>query len=100
MTAADVLILESGRAGRSLAEYESHHMPSDMAFLAAMEREVLSREIKVLGKTAFVATESRLSGAFGEIEYNLMSAETMVLEFNGADWKIVHIHWSSRPIRE
>lgn len=100
VTAADVLILESGGAERSLAEYESHHMPSDMAFLAAMEREILSREVRVLGKTAFVTTESRLLGAFRETEYNLMSAETMVLEFNGADWKIIHIHWSSRPIRE
>lgn len=29
----------------------------------------------------------------------LLSTETMVLERNGADWRIVHIHWSSRPKR-
>lgn len=27
----------------------------------------------------------------------LLSTETMALGKTGADWRIVHIHWSSRP---
>ena len=28
---------------------------------------------------------------------SLLSTESMVLRKTGADWRIVHIHWSSRP---
>ncbi len=27
----------------------------------------------------------------------LLNTETVVLKDTGADWRIVHIHWSSRP---
>jgi hypothetical protein len=42
--ASDVLIFESGNVESSLAEYESHHMQSDIAFIALIG-EVLERLI-------------------------------------------------------
>ena len=43
--APDILIFESGNAETSLEEYAGHHMPADMAFLAAMDKTLLSRQV-------------------------------------------------------
>ncbi len=92
----EVLIFEAGGVESSLAEYESHHMKSDMAFMASMEREVLSRQVIHSGNAAIVMTRSRLSGHYKEKDMDLASAETLVMERSEDGWKIQHIHWSSR----
>jgi ketosteroid isomerase-like protein len=95
LLAADVLIFESGGVESSLAEYEGHHMPADMAFMKAMNREVLFRQVFVAGDSATVVTRSRIHGEYKEKDVDLFSTETLVLTNLNGQWKVVHIHWSS-----
>ena len=96
LIATDVLIFESGGVESSLAEYEDHHMPADIAFMKNMSSEVISRRVIEAGDSAIVLTQSRISGVYKEKEVDLSSTETLVLEEKDGQWKIVHIHWSSR----
>jgi uncharacterized membrane protein/ketosteroid isomerase-like protein len=92
---SDVLIFESGNVESSLAEYESHHMQSDISFMRTMNSEVISRKVIDAGDTATVVTRSRIYGIYKEKEIELSNTETLVLENQNGDWKIIHIHWSS-----
>ncbi|MGH7430139.1 MAG: c-type cytochrome [Candidatus Methylomirabilaceae bacterium] len=91
-----VLIFESGGAERSRREYASHHLGADAAFLKAAKHRLMSRTGDAVGDLAWVATESRLS-AQGAKPADVVSTETMVLRKTAEGWRIVHIHWSSRP---
>jgi mono/diheme cytochrome c family protein len=92
-----VLILESGGAERSRAEYAAHHMQSDMAFLKDTQYTVLRQTGDRVGDLAWVASEARITGGSGDNSVDLMSTETLVLKKTSDGWVIVHVHWSSRP---
>jgi ketosteroid isomerase-like protein len=92
----DVVILESGGAERSRAEYLGHHAIADAEFLKDTHVQVTRRSAHAEGDVAWVATESEMhAGADGK-PMTLLATETMVLRRRGDDWRIVHIHWSSR----
>ena len=91
----EVLIFESGGVESSLAEYEGHHMPADMAFMKAMTREVISQQVFDSGDSATVATRSHVHGIYKDQEIDVKSTETLVLQKVNGHWKVVHIHWSS-----
>jgi ketosteroid isomerase-like protein/uncharacterized membrane protein len=95
LMASDVLIFESGNVESSLAEYESHHMQSDIAFMSTMKSEVISRSVIDAGDMATVVTRSRIHGVYKDKEIELTNTETLVLKNQDDGWKIVHIHWSS-----
>lgn len=90
----NVLIFESGNVESSLAEYASHHMAADFAFMAGMEKEVLSRRVFADGDMAVVSTRYRMYGSYKGKDYDQVSSETLVMEKNAMGWKILHIHWS------
>ncbi|MEE8426485.1 MAG: DUF2231 domain-containing protein [Woeseiaceae bacterium] len=92
----DVLIFESGGAERSRAEYASHHMKSDMAFLAQMGHDQIGQAVSEQEDTAWIVTESRIYGRYKDKDIDIVSIETAVLERGEDGWKIVHLHWSSR----
>lgn len=98
--ADDVLILESGGAERSRAEYLSHHAAADAAFLKGAKVQVRHRTAHADGDTAWVATESDVQAVRDGRELVLSSTETMILRRSGGQWRIVHIHWSSRPKKQ
>lgn len=100
LLAEDVLILESGGAERSREEYLGHHAVSDAAFLKAAHVQVKHRVARVQGSFAWVGTESELHATKDGKAMTLLSTETMILKKAGADWRIVHIHWSSRAKKE
>ncbi|MFL6602571.1 MAG: c-type cytochrome [Steroidobacteraceae bacterium] len=95
-----VLIYESGGAERSREEYTSHHLGSDVAFLKTARHRLLSRTGDTLGDLAWVASESQLSSSSKGKPVNLVSTETMVLRKTSEGWRIVHIHWSSRRLKD
>jgi ketosteroid isomerase-like protein len=99
LLASDVLVYESGGQESSREEYAGHHMKGDMAFLAGSKREVLSRAEGGNAQQAWVSTRSRLTGRHGGKEIDVFSTETMVLDNTAQGWRIVHIHWSSRPAK-
>lgn len=98
LLAEDVLILESGKAQRSRAEYLGGHAISDAAFLKDASIQVTRRSAQAQGGLAWVATESELQATGKDgTPMTRLSSETMVLKQTAAGWRIVHIQWSSRP---
>ena len=93
----DVLILETGGAERSRQEYLGHHAISDAQFLEGTHSQLQQRRARIAGDMAWVGSESELHATKDGKPMTLLSTETMVLKKTGADWRIVHIHWSSRP---
>lgn len=94
----DAIIAESGGAERSLEDYAAHHLPADMAFIAAVETTLKDRNV-IAGETmATVISESQIHGAFQGKTVHSRMMETMVLRREGERWRIAHIHWSSAPI--
>jgi ketosteroid isomerase-like protein len=100
LLADDVLILESGGAERSKKEYLGHHALADAMFLKTAHVEVTRRTANVAGAMAWVGTESEVLAQEDGKPLTLSSTETMVLRRSSTGWRIVHIHWSSRPKKE
>ena len=94
--ASEVIIFEGGGAEMSRGEYANHHLPGDMKFSAALETEITHRETRVEGTMAWLMSRSRTRGAYEGRDLDLLGTETMLLRRSGTEWKIVHVHWSSR----
>ena len=91
-----VIILESGGGEYSAAEYLEGHAKHDAEFLKTAHHKPGRRTARVSGGLAWVASESEVHVPKDGKPTVILSAETMVLQSTGTDWKIVHIHWSSR----
>jgi len=96
LLAEDVVIYESGGVEASREEYRSHHLPADMAFASATEREATLDRSGRSGNIAWVLSRSTTTGTFREQEIQSVGTETMLLELTPDGWRIRHIHWSSR----
>lgn len=97
MLDSNVIVLEGGRVESSRSEYLDHHARSDAKFLSGAEMTLLQRRARIEGSTAWVASESEIHARDDGKPLVLLSTETMVLSNTPSGWKIVHIHWSSRP---
>ena len=97
LLAEDVLILESGGAERSKEEYLGGHAGHDAEFLKTAQVQLVHRTARREGGLAWVGTESELHASKDGKPMALLSTETMVLKNTPNGWRIVHIHWSSRP---
>ena len=93
----DVLILESGGAERSREEYLGHHAKSDAQFLKGTHSQLTRRRARAEGDLVWIGSESELHASRDGKALTLLSTETMLLRNTADGWKIVHIHWSSRP---
>lgn len=91
------LILESGGSERSRDEYLQHHAVADAAFMQTAQQQLRYRQARAEGNMAWVASESLLQTVKGGKAVDILSTETMVLRKGPDGWRIVHIHWSSRP---
>jgi len=95
-----VIILESGGAEHSAAEYLGGHARHDAEFLKGARHVPGRRIARVGGELAWVASESELHVEEDGKPVTIASTESMVLRSNGAGWKIVHIHWSSHTRKQ
>jgi ketosteroid isomerase-like protein len=91
-----VIILESGGAEHSAAEYLAGHAKGDAQFLKDAHHVLNRRIARATGEVAWVASESELHVRKDGKPSTIASTETMVLRAGKDGWKIVHIHWSSR----
>ena len=89
----NVLILESGGAERSAAEYLGGHARSDAEFLKTAHQQLRRRTAHASGDFAWVASESELHLQKDGKPVTVLSTETMLLQRRAAEWKIVHIHF-------
>jgi hypothetical protein len=92
----EIQIYESGYVERSRAEYAGHHLPADIAFAKATSNKVLKQTERVDGKLAVVMQETETTGKYKGNKVHLFGTETALLEKQGEQWIITHIHWSSR----
>ena len=93
--ADDVQIFEGGNIERSADQYAHHHMLSDMKYLAVVETKMLEHQIKIMGNTAVSMSKSQTQGTYKGKSRDYQGMETMVLEKQVGQWKIVHIHESA-----
>ncbi len=91
-----VEVFEQGMIERSKAEYTTKHLDADIAFSGATKANRINRGGAILGNLAYITSENKVTGTFRGKPVNSVSIETMVLHKSGKDWKILHIHWSSR----
>ncbi|MEO8277858.1 MAG: nuclear transport factor 2 family protein [Thermoanaerobaculia bacterium] len=95
----DVVIFEEGDAEMSCDEYVSHHLAADIDFVAATKTDLVDRRSGGSADLAWVITRSRTTGTFRGRDIGSLGGETMVLRRgDNGKWRILHIHWSSRPI--
>lgn len=96
--AADATILESGGI-ESRSEYQSHHLPGDLAFARAVPSRRGAIDVRVQGDVAWASSTSVTEGEFRGRKVNSAGAELVVLSREAAGWRIRAIHWSSRARR-
>lgn len=98
LLADDVHVAESGGL-ETREEYLSHHLPGDMAFASAVQRERGPLHVTVQGDVAWAISTSRTTGTFRDRAIDAQGAELMVLSRDDGGWRIRAIHWSSRTAR-
>lgn len=94
-----VIILEGGNVERSLKEYASHHLPADLKFLKGLTYRLERQTGDSSGDLAWVASEAVLTGTSEGKPVDLISTETLVLKKFSGNWRVTHIHWSSRTAK-
>ena len=99
LLAPEVAIYEAGHVERSRDEYAGHHLGGDMEFAKNASRKVLKQTERIDGKTAIVWEETETTGTARGKPVHVFGTETAVLEKNGDNWTIVHVHWSSRKAK-
>lgn len=96
LLAETALIFEAGGAERSKADYQAKHLADDLAYESKAVERIVRRSGAAIGDTAWIATQGQVqSGPPGHVTRRL-TTETMVLQRYKTEWRIVHIHWSSR----
>lgn len=99
LLAPDVTIYESGYVERSRADYAGHHLPEDMVFAKTSQRVVLRQSQRIDGNLAVIWEETETKAKVKDKDIKIFGTETALLQKNGDDWNIVHIHWSSRKAK-
>lgn len=98
LLAEDAVILESGGV-ETRAEYQSHHLPGDIAFVKAMTTTRGPVRVSVRGDVAWASSTSTATGESRGRRIDSAGAELMVLTRIAGEWRISAIHWSSRSRR-
>jgi hypothetical protein len=91
----NVIIFEGGGVEKSADQYANHHMLADMKYLAKIKTEVLTHNVKIVGDMAYSMSQTKSIGQIKGKFINAEGLESMVLQKNKNQWKIVHIHWSN-----
>lgn len=91
----DVVVYESGEA-ENLAEYRSHHLAADIAYLKEVRSTTTRDRVTVAGGMALYTREYRSRGTWRGRAIDSAGTETLVLTRVPQGWRIRHIHWSSR----
>ncbi|QJQ06709.1 nuclear transport factor 2 family protein [Undibacterium piscinae] len=92
----EITIYESGYVERSRAEYAAHHLPEDIAFAKASSRKVRQHTERKDGNFSFILEETETKVKIKGKNVTILGTETTVLQKIDEQWRIVHLHWSSR----
>jgi len=92
-------IVEGGHV-QTVDEYAAGHLASDMAFLAKIDIEQLSRNVQPGRGQAPVEPRSRFRGQTNDQAIDLESIEFATLIETDEGWRISQVAWSSRPFAD
>jgi ketosteroid isomerase-like protein len=95
LLADDAIIYETGGVERGKAEYASHHLAADAAFARAVPSKVTSRSGAAGAEVAWILSEGRVNGTYGDRPVDRVTTETALLRRVAGVWRIAHFHWSS-----
>ena len=98
--APDAVIFENGVKEASLDGYLEHHLKPEMPMLQSAKRQVIKQDVLEAGTIAIVTTASTLTLSSKGKQHDFYSVETLGLVARGSQWKVAHVHWSSRPIKK
>jgi uncharacterized protein (TIGR02246 family) len=98
--AEDLLVFESGGVDRGREAYLTHHLGPELKELSAwttsgMDMKIEAQESLAVATCAFIYEATLASGKASKGK----ATETLVLAKEGGQWRIRHIHWSSRAIK-
>lgn len=96
--APGAVIVESGDV-ETRAEYRALHLGADITFARAVPGVRGPVRATVRGDAAWALSTSTTTGTFRGRSVDATGAELMVLTRETREWRIVAIHWSSRPRR-
>lgn len=91
----ELVVFESGHA-ETLDEYRAGHLAADMEFSGSVEFEITNADVLLHPHTALWLSAYTTKGTFRNREIDARGVESMVLVPVDGEWKILHIHWSSR----
>lgn len=91
----EVRVFESGHA-ETAEEYRAGHLPADMEFLAGVEAATTWERLTATDGLALYESTYQATGRFRDREIDVRGVETLVLTPVDGEWRIRHIHWSSR----
>ena len=94
LLAPDAVVIEGGWV-ETRADYAAGHLTADMAFLAGMTTEVVSRTVTLAEGVAWVSTVSHTDGDYDGRAVKSRGAELIILGRGDGGWLIRAIHWSS-----
>lgn len=98
LLAPDAVILESGGI-ETREEYQSHHLPGDIAYARSVQPERGPMRVIVHGDVAWASSSSSTTREVRGETVRSNGAELVVLTRTPAGWRINAIHWSSRTVR-
>lgn len=92
------IVIHNGSIRGSRDEYMAQQAKADADSLQKTQRQLLRRDARAGAAFAWVVSEKLFRTQAGGKASLLSTSETMLLAKTDAGWKIVHIHWSSRPV--
>ncbi len=98
MLAPDVEVTEGGEVQTSRRAYVEHHMSADMRFLKNAKLQLLERHTQIQGDRAVIRSVRELRTEVRGRPLSLRSRETLTMNQSDAGWRIVAIHWNSKPV--
>lgn len=98
LLAPDAVILESGGI-ETREEYQSHHLPGDIAYARSVQPDRGPMRVVVHGDVAWASSTSSSTREVRGTMVRSNGAELVVLTRTPDGWRINAIHWSSRTVR-
>ncbi|MEP7382382.1 MAG: nuclear transport factor 2 family protein [Gemmatimonadota bacterium] len=90
--------IQAGGRRDGKASYARDHLAADIAYARAVRVERTGWRVHVVGDAAWVTSTSRAAGDCQGRTVNASGEELIVVQRRDAVWRLVGIHWSSRPV--
>ncbi len=90
----DLLVFEGGES-ETLPQYLSAHLKADADFMRDARTSDRLRQVRLVNGMAVITTTDKLQVG----DKTLQAAETAVLKQRNGQWRILHLHWSSRKAK-